>query len=404
MGIELGGKDCLTSIYVVCEGSKSEPWFLYRFIEAAAKRFDLKYNATIYPTPSVDTENSEDNSSKSSSVRKSQRKTSGRQIQNQLDDPPMPLKETPKGGNPLYWVLHGKEKLKSFSEVFVVFDKDGHPKMKEAFDAANELDENGKKVTIILNSRSFEYYLLLHFERLYRSFEKTECGEKVSYGKKNKRSHTIYFNCSLPSAIAEKACSGDRCINGYARKNGYWTDSKDEHTFLSATNIWRGIENGEYVRNKAVLENQGTDVYELNPYVDFQTILARFLEMSVLRDGDVLSKDCGRGERKSIRRSGYSIIIENGSSAIPFILEEGWLEVFNYPMDIVRFSEFSKDFESREEAIREYCNVQFSRVLIRKERLLRINQQSSEAIDLPELKNDGVFAVLKFEGNSYLIF
>ncbi len=153
-----------------------------------------------------------------------------------------------------------------------------------------------------------------------------------------------------------------------------------------------------------MLENQGTDVYELNPYVDFQTILARFLEMSVLRDGDVLSKDCGRGERKSIRRSGYSIIIENGSSAIPFILEEGWLEVFNYPMDIVRFSEFSKDFESREEAIREYCNVQFSRVLIRKERLLRINQQSSEAIDLPELKNDGVFAVLKFEGNSYLIF
>lgn len=402
MGIELDGKDCLTSIYVVCEGSKSEPWFLLRFIEAAAQRFDLKYNATIYPTPKSDLEDSKDGSSKSSAGRKSQRKTSGKRIQNQHEEPPKPLKETPKGGNPLYWVLHGKEKLKSFSEVFVVFDKDGHPKMKEAFEVANEPDENGKKVTVILNSRSFEYYMLLHFERIYRAFEKTECGEKDHSGKK--KPHTIYFNCCLSSAVAEKACSGDKCINGYARKNGYWTDSKDEHTFLSATNIWRGIENGEYVRNRAVSENHGTDIYELNPYVDFQAILARFMEMSILRDGEVLSKDCGRGEWRTIRRSDYSIIIENGSSAIPFILEDSWLEVFNYSKEVVRFSEFSKDFDSKEEAIKEYCNSQFSRVLIRKELSLRINQQSSKTIHIAELKNDSVFAVLKFDGNSYLIF
>lgn len=399
MGIELDGKDCLTSIYVVCEGSKSEPWFIRRFIEAATQRFDLKYNATIYPTPKSDLEDSKDGISKSSSGRKSQRKTSGRQIKNKDQEPPQPIKETPKGGNPLYWVLHGKEKLKSFSEVFVVFDKDGHPKMKEAFEAANEPDENGKKVTLILNSRSFEYYMLLHFERIYRAFEKTECGEK------DKRTHhTRYFHCCLPSTVVGKACSGDVCINGYSRRNGYWSDSKDEHTFVSATNIWRGLENGEFVRNLSLNQNQGKLLYELNPYVEFQDILARLMEMRILRDGDIVSRDCGRHEIQSIIRDKDTLIVENGSSALCLSLSEGWLEYFNYPEEIVRFEDFNHDSQSIEEKEKAYSGIQFMRTSIRIEDPVRVAQESRHTFPLFKSEGNNVFAVLKFDGRYFLIF
>lgn len=389
MGKQLGGKkECFTSIYVVCEGSKSEPWFLRRFMECVAQRFGINYDVTIYPTPRSGTEDRVDDLAKSKLRRKNHRKTSGRQIM--VGDEPLKRTETPQGGNPLYWVRHGKEKLSSFSEVFVVFDKDGHPKMKEAFEEAASPDSNGKKVTVILNSRSFEYYMLLHFERIYRAFEKTECGEKDKT-----THHTRYFHCGLPSAIVDKACTGDVCINGYARTNRYWYDSKDEHTFVSATNIWRGLENSEFVRNLALSLNQDNCVYELNPYVEFQDILARLMEMRILRNGDIISKECGRHERQSIIRDKDTLIVENCSSALPLSLGEGWLEYFYYPEEIVRFEDFKHDSQSLDEKEKAYSEIQFLRTSISTEGSVRVSQKSSLTIPLFSSEGNNVFAILE---------
>ena len=400
MGKERSGtKECFTSIYVVCEGSKSEPWFLRRFIECVAQRFGINYDVTIYPTPQSQTEELEDDMLKSKVRRKNHRKTSGRHIIGGSDVEPLKRTETPQGGNPLYWVRHGKEKLSSFSEVFVVFDKDGHPKMKEAFEEAAMPDSNGKKVTVILNSRSFEYYMLLHFERIYRAFEKTECGEKDKA-----THHTRYFRCCLPSAVVGKACYGNVCINGYARRNGYWSDSKDEHTFVSATNIWRGVENGEYVRNLALNQNQGMLVYELNPYVEFQDILARLMEMRILRDGDIISRDCGRHETQSIIRDKDTLIIENGSSILSLSLNDGWLEYFFYPEEIIRYEDFNHDSLSIEEREKAYSDIQFMRTSIRTEESVRVSQESRHTFSLFSSEGNNIFAMLKFDGCCYLIF
>ena len=74
--------------------------------------------------------------------------------------------------------------MKVYDEVWVFFDKDGHPKAKEAFEMARITEIDGKKINIAFSSRCFEYYLLLHFEPLYRAFEKSECnGKNYSKGK-----------------------------------------------------------------------------------------------------------------------------------------------------------------------------------------------------------------------------
>ncbi len=391
-------RECSDSIYVVCEGSKSEPWFLRRFIESTEQLIGKKVIVEIYPTPKSREENLDGDSAKSKGRRKNQRKTSGRAINKRDGEDVQSVKETPKGGNPLYWVLHGKDKLNSYSEVFVVFDKDGHPKMKDAFDEAT-IPVDGKKVTVILNSRSFEYYMLLHFERIFRTFEKTECGEKDAT-----THHTRYFRCCLQDAVTGKACGGDICINGYARINGYWIDSKDEHTFTSATNIWRGIDNGEVVRYRALAGNPDKVKYELNPYVEFQDLLARLMDMSILRNGDIISKDCGRHERQSITRDNDSLIIDNGSSVLPLSLDNGWIEYFKYPEEIVRFKDFQCASKSTEEKEKAYTRIQFSHESIAAQQSIRVSAQSITTVPLFSEANDNVFAILSFDCRSFLIF
>ena len=398
-------RTCDTSIYIVCEGTKSEPWFLLKFIEHASERFDLNYTYEIFPTPKrAKKEDVENQEKKTPKPKLNKRKSSGRKLQDPIHDVDPTPEETPRGGNPLYWVNHGKEKLKSYSEVFVVFDKDGHPKMEDAFEAANKAVEKDRKVTIILSSRSFEYYMLMHFEQLYRAFDKTECGEKV-YGKGGK-SHTNYYNCCLSDAIPGKACQGNLCINGYARRQGYWTDSKDEKTFLTATNIWRGMQNAEFIRSMALSKNPGVypDVYKLNPYLDFQLLLARLLELKILRDEKPIHKDCGRKELQVITRSGNNLILTNGSSALKMKLEDGWLEYFEYPSISEIFEEFKKRYASIEDAEKNYANHQFEHHSISKESGVELDKQ--QAISLPllsALNNCNTFAILSFNSNRYLI-
>ena len=65
--------------------------------------------------------------------------------------------------------------MKVYDEVWVFFDKDGHPKAKEAFEMARITEIDGKKINIAFSSRCFEYYLLLHFERKHPEFHNPVC-------------------------------------------------------------------------------------------------------------------------------------------------------------------------------------------------------------------------------------
>lgn len=381
-------KDCNTNIYIVCEGSKSEPWFLRRFIEWIKEQgYKVSYECDIFPTPK-----DEGDLYEQSRVRKNNRKESGRKLKN-VTIPIIP-DETSRGGNPLYWVEHGIKKLSSYAEVFVVFDKDGHPKMKEAFELASSNDN----INIILNSRSFEYYLLLHFEKIYRAFTKTECGEK-------RNGHTRSFRCCLPNAVIDKECGGEVCINGYARKKGYWEDSKDENTFKSAVNIWRGMAFGEYVRNRALLENPQSKIFELNPYVDFQILMLRLLEMNILRINDRIEIDSGRNEMQIIKNCGDHIEFSNGSSVIPMKLKNNWLKYYFYPTDPIKpFDKFVSEYKSKEVALEKFSIAQGEKHFIRAEVDMEIAAGDDKNVKIFTETPPNSFALLEFKGNNYLIF
>lgn len=71
----------------------------------------------------------------------------------------------------------------------------------EAFEEAGKVID-GKVIHIAFSSRSFEYYLLLHFEYVYHSFVATECGERVD-GKK------VLYHCMANDAsknLAKEIC------------------------------------------------------------------------------------------------------------------------------------------------------------------------------------------------------
>lgn len=380
-------RPCLTSIYIVCEGSASEPWFLRRFAEAVKSRCEIGYSVEIFPAPS-DEKSGQDSPG---------RKTGQRKLQGAAAEADPAEGESPKGGNPLYWVMHGVEKLSAFSEVYAVFDKDGHPKMAEAFALASQGLPDGRKVGIIFNSRSFEYYMLMHFERIFRAFAQTECGEK-------RGGHTRYFHCCLPNAVAGKECGGTICINGYARSRGYWKDSKDRLTFLTATNFWRGMSNAEYVRTKSIADNPDEEIYNLNPYVDFQSLLTRLMEYKILKQGEAIAHDCGRSEQQRLKLAGNVLSLHNGSSVLNLKLDEGWIKYCTFPSESVKFDEFSKDYASVELAEEAYAISQFAKTEVKSESAMSIAPGEEATVELAELAQPNSFAIIHIWGARYLIF
>ena len=70
-----------------------------------------------------------------------------------------------------------EKKTHLYEELWAVFDKNGHSHHKEAYERAVQ-ETNGKIVNIGFSSRSFELWILLHFERTDKVFETTECKVK----------------------------------------------------------------------------------------------------------------------------------------------------------------------------------------------------------------------------------
>ena len=141
-------------IRIVCEGDKTEPLFFTSLCALYCKDNDLIDVRTI-PQPFIPTNEEMEQTSRGCYKGKKRKvKTGGNEL----------AEETIAGVPPLKWVLYARKILsEGVDESWAVYDKDEHPKHEEAFVEANRIID-GKKVNIAFSSRSFEYYLLLHFE------------------------------------------------------------------------------------------------------------------------------------------------------------------------------------------------------------------------------------------------
>ena len=269
-------------IRIICEGFHTEALF---FNSLRDDILDERYKLDnvvikIKPEPIIETEDNNTPVSQRGKYLSKPRKT--KKKEGEIDE------EIIKGTPPLCWVNAGIQDLKDgIDEVWTVFDKDRHPKIKEAFEAAEE-KVNGKCVNIAFSSICFEYFLLIHFEKIYKVFEKSECNEKEYIGQgRNYKSKTVLFNCCTSKAFADKACNGDKCVNGYARLKKYWMETKKDVSTYSFVKdkLVNGICNSVWLRKMSEQNEHDAVFYNRNPYVTTDKLIERLIGYKYIDKG-----------------------------------------------------------------------------------------------------------------------
>lgn len=117
------------TIFIACEGTNTEPLYFENIKEIEEDRDDYPFSITIYPDRECDV--------------------------NPITDA-------------LGLVKVAIDAKSEYNEVWVVFDKDGYTKHKEAFELARN-----NEVNIAFSSISFETWILFHFERNQTQFLKS---------------------------------------------------------------------------------------------------------------------------------------------------------------------------------------------------------------------------------------
>ena len=73
-------------------------------------------------------------------------------------------------------IKEAKSDYYPYNAVWIVFDKDFHKRINEVFNIANQ---NKPKIKIAFSNICFEYWVLLHFKKIRRSFQ--DCKHLISY-------------------------------------------------------------------------------------------------------------------------------------------------------------------------------------------------------------------------------
>jgi RloB-like protein len=268
------------NLLIVCEGTVTEPFYFRILADKAIEKGEWD-NVRIIPEPR-DLDNND---------QQKDNKRPKRSFQNASVDVPkttfLKADETEKKylqssdliyPMPLGFVKEARDRLSegAYDEAWVVFDKNGHPAQEAAFALAAETD---KPVKIAFSSRSFEQWVLGHFEQSLTPFEATEC--KIRQKGKN-----IPLDCQGDKPL-EGSCEGDKCLVGYIRKN-YLSDYskkgnksiKSVFEKLSETESMDiAIINAAWLRAKQreILRGYKNKPYLLNPYTTVDVLVKRLL-------------------------------------------------------------------------------------------------------------------------------
>lgn len=234
-----------------------------------------------------------------------------------------------------------------FDEIWTVYDKDEHPAHIEALAKAKQ-EKQALPFHVILSSRSFEMWLLLHFERLDDYFIKTECkedmlndkGEVVRDAEGNKKQKPV--GCSLESKVNyEKNCEGQLCLVGYLRKNtplrNYAKSDNDKdlkqmmNLLLHEKQLTTAFENSSWIRyiskdktkevcilvNNYLQNNQYSSIsrWEVS-YTDVDLLVKRILGIHTKHIWAEFGQEIDFAEMKNVK---LSLL---GNSVIEFVANE----------------------------------------------------------------------------------
>lgn len=189
------------TIFIACEGKNTEPLYFENIKEIEEDRENYPFSITIYPDRECDV--------------------------------------NPKT-DALGLVNVAIDAKKQYNEVWVVFDKDGYTKHKEAFELARKNDVN-----IAFSSISFETWILFHFERNQSQFLKSA------------------------NIINDKFVNNESYLTDYNK-----TGEFNVYPYIS-DKIVKAYQNAAWIRKVSQSEN----IYDNNPYTDVD-LLVKYLTLN----------------------------------------------------------------------------------------------------------------------------
>ncbi|MFI3262094.1 MAG: RloB family protein [Rikenellaceae bacterium] len=323
-------------IGVVCEGTKTENVYFFQMFDQESSLKGVNYRIIPKEEESGNIERANNKRSKRT-IKKSKLN-----IYHELEELDEDTYKKYKA-QPLRYVREAYLLKEDFglSEVWAVFDKDGHPSLQEAFEKAEQWGVN-----IAFSSLSFEQWVLLHYEKSCASFHIVACKNKTK---------SIDCNKIIPCINPD-----DECLCGYIRRNYYHNYSKSD------TNIYRhlrpylekAIENSAWLRN--LNNNITSKVYDSNPYCDMDKFVLRLLNLKslVVPMVDWFNVDdmvCISGNIEITAKlcEDTVVVCIYNSSRVTFVLDCGTVflsteknnNIFSYKEKIIVSSEESKCIE-----------------------------------------------------------
>lgn len=192
-----------TTVFIACEGSNTEPSYFESLKETMEEEDNYPYAITVYPNKEFD--------------------------------------KKPKT-DAIGLVNIAIERKDDYDESWVVFDKNGYTKHKDAFVLAQE-----NNINIAFSSISFEFWVLLHFERNNSAFSKSK------------------------NIINEKFCNHETYLGDYAKSGDYHVYPKIKDKTIDA------FKNVSWLRNWLHSINSNHTIYNVNPYSDVDVLVKKLL-------------------------------------------------------------------------------------------------------------------------------
>lgn len=361
------------TILIVCEGQRSEPDYFHNLRnEVLSKISDISID--ILPIPKNEQE-AIDREIAEFRIRKGAKKRQIKEAINNLEPVEYVIEDIYKS-QPTCYVRKAQlaYEEKGYSEIWAIYDKDGHPDHETAAKLAIDLNICDKIVNIGFSSISFEEWILMHFEFCNIPFLKSQCRD----------SDKNVFDCGTHTH--ENDCNGSKCVVGRIVEQGYLTynDSKNFsfQEFENKRNI--AFKNALLSKEKAF---DKTKFYNNNPIVTIDRLVFKLTHVD---KGDLI------WEYNSIIEIAKDVTINILNNDNEFIVE---IQNNSQKMFIVNndlFKLIDIDFQSLWGNDRMYLEPNTSNVIFSKQNLeiedfsyviLKLSEQEFKILDVVQLKN-----------------
>lgn len=312
------------TILIVCEGQRSEPDYFHNLRNEVISKISDVY-IKILPIPKDEQEEIEKEAS-SFKLRRGGKKREVRKAINKIEPKEYIIEEDYRA-QPTCYIRKAQLAYfeKDYSELWAIYDKDGHPDHEKAYLLSIDNNICNKIVNIGFSAVSFEEWILMHFEFCDIPFLKSQCRD----------SDKNVFDCGTHTN--ELDCSGEKCVVGriVEQKHLDYNASKNfgynDFSNLSGTAYKNAIKSRDLAEDKV-------NFYNNNPFVSVDRLV---FKLKNIEKGDLnwVYQNVFEIESNVILRvqnqfNTAEFIIENQSEKT-FIVLENFVELIDVDFNVL---------------------------------------------------------------------